>query len=95
MITFYRFPKEHWVHLRTTNVVESPFAAVRLRTDAAKRYRNTTNATVLIWRLLMVAESRFRRLKGHHLLPDVYMGTRYVDGIRIRDEKQVEERIAA
>lgn len=95
MVTFYRFPKEHWVHLRTTNVVESPFAAVRLRTNAAKRYRNTTNATVLIWKLLMVAQSRFRRLKGHHLLQDVYMGSRYVDGIRIRHEKESEERKAA
>lgn len=95
MVTFYRFPKEHWVHLRTTNVIESPFASVRLRTNAAKRYRNTTNATVLIWRLLLVAESRFRRLKGHHLLRDVYMGARYVDGIRIWDEKQHKDRRAA
>jgi putative transposase len=39
MVTFYRFPREHWEHLRTTNVVESPFTAVRLRTDAAKRYK--------------------------------------------------------
>ncbi|MER3431068.1 MAG: hypothetical protein C4324_08510 [Blastocatellia bacterium] len=31
MLTFYRYPKEHWVHIRTTNVVESPFAALRLR----------------------------------------------------------------
>ncbi len=95
MITFYRFPKEHWVHLRTSNVVESPFAAVRLRTNAAKRYRNTTNATVLIWKLLMVAQSRFRRLKGHHLLQDVYMGASYVDGIRICHEKESGERMAA
>lgn len=95
MITFYRFPKDHWVHLRTTNVIESPFASVRLRTNAAKRYRNTTNATVLIWRLLMVAESRFRRLKGHHLLHDVYMGAKYVDGIPVADVREHKERIAA
>lgn len=37
MITFYDFPKEHWKHLRTTNPIESPFAYLRLRTDAAKR----------------------------------------------------------
>ncbi len=46
-VTFYRFPKEHWKHLRTTNVVESPFAALRLRTDAAKRYRKVENATAI------------------------------------------------
>src|SRR5439155_74852 len=45
MVAFYEFPKEHWKHLRTTNVVESPVAAVRLRTDAAKRFKKTENAT--------------------------------------------------
>ena len=39
MVTFYQFPKEHWKHLRTTNVAESPFAALRLRTNAAKRFK--------------------------------------------------------
>jgi len=39
MITLYRFPNDHWRHLRTTNVVESPFSAVRLRTDATRRYK--------------------------------------------------------
>ena len=39
MVTFYRFPKDHWIQLRTTNVVESPFSALRLRTDAARRYK--------------------------------------------------------
>ena len=47
MVTFYDFPKAHWQHLRTTNVVESPFASVRLRTDAAKRYKKVANATAL------------------------------------------------
>ena len=39
MVSSYDFPKEHWQHLRTTNVVELPSAALRLRTDAAKRYK--------------------------------------------------------
>jgi len=39
MVTFYSFPNEHWVHIRTTNVIESPFSSVRLRTDAAKRFK--------------------------------------------------------
>ena len=64
MVTFYDFPKEHWKHLRTTNVVESPFASVRLRTNAAKRFKKVTSATALIWRTLLVAESRFRKLDG-------------------------------
>ena len=72
MLTFFDFPTEHWRHLRTTNVVESPFASVRLRTNAAKRYKKVAAASALIWRTLMVAEKRFRRLNAPHLLKDVY-----------------------
>ena len=73
MVTFYRFPKEHWRHLRTTNVVESPFAALRLRTDAAKRYKKVENATTLIWKMLMVAEQRFQRLNAPEKMMQVYL----------------------
>ena len=52
MVAFYDFPEDHWKHLRTTNVVESPFAAVRLRTTAAKRFKRVESATALIWKLL-------------------------------------------
>ena len=81
MITFYDFPKEHWEHIRTTNPVESPFAALRLRTDAAKRYKRVDRAIAVIWKMLMVAEQRFRRLKAHELMEDVYLGAQSVDGI--------------
>ena len=81
LVTFYQFPREHWPHLRTTNVVESPFVTVRLRTTAAKRFKKVENATALIWKILQVAESTFRRLKGAELLPAVYTGQRYRDGL--------------
>jgi putative transposase len=82
LVTFYQFPREHWPHLRTRNVVESPFATVRLRTTAAKRFKKVENATALIWKMLQVAESTFRRLKGAELLPAVYAGVQYVDGMQ-------------
>jgi putative transposase len=82
LITFYRFPREHWRHLRTTNVVESPFAAVRLRTTAAKRFKKVDSATAMIWKMLQVAEQTFRRLNAPELLPAVYAGAQYVDGIK-------------
>jgi transposase-like protein len=94
MVTFYSFPKEHWVHIRTTNVVESPFSSVRLRTDAAKRFKKVQNATAMIWKLLQVAEKNFRSLKGYWLLPDVYNGKKFINGER-KYEAQVLERIAA
>jgi transposase-like protein len=87
MVTFYRFPKEHWKHLRTTNVVESPFAALRLRTDAAKRYRKIENATAVIWKMLMMAEQRFRRLDGLEKLELVYLG---IDLHEIEEAKREE-----
>jgi len=55
MVAFYGFPKEHWKHIRTTNVVESPFSSVRLRTNAARRYKKVSYAMTLIWKVLMVA----------------------------------------
>lgn len=82
LVTLYPFPHEPWVHLRTTNLVESPFATVRLRTTAAKRFKKVENATALIWKLLQVAESAFRRLNGAQLLPAVYAGARYGDGVK-------------
>jgi transposase-like protein len=94
MITFYSFPEEHWIHIRTTNVVESPFGSVRLRTDAAKRFKKVQNATAMIWKLLQVAEKNFRTLKGYWLLSDVYKGKMFVDGVT-KHEAKVLERMAA
>jgi transposase-like protein len=88
MVAFYRFPKEHWKHLRTTNLIESPFAAVRLRTDAAKRFKKRENATAMMWRLLLVAERSFRKLYAAHLAVEVYRGVLYDDGVRIRKSNQ-------
>lgn len=81
MTTYYDFPKEHWKHIRTTNIVESPFAAVRLRTGAAKRFKKIENATALIWKMLLVVEQNFRKLNAPHLLADVHAGIEYHDGI--------------
>jgi putative transposase len=64
MVTFYHYPKEHRIHLRTTNPIESPFSRVRLRTDASRRYKKVENATALIWKTMMISESRFRRLNA-------------------------------
>ncbi len=71
LVTFYRFPQPHWQHLRTSNPVESPFGAARLRTDAAKRFKLVKNATAVIWKMLLVAEHAFRRVKHPELMPVV------------------------
>jgi transposase-like protein len=90
MVTFFRFPLGHWKHLRTTNVVESPFASVRLRTGAAKRFKRVEHATALIWKLLTVAEKRFRKLDAPHQLKDVFEGRRFEDGKPVSDHQRKE-----
>ena len=82
LVAHYAFPQEHWRHLRTTNIVESPFAAVRLRTSAAKRYKKVESATTLIWRILLVVEQHFRKLNAPDLCTAVYEGVVFHDGLR-------------
>jgi transposase-like protein len=82
MVTFYRFPKEHWRHLRTTNIVESPFSVVRLRTNASRRYKRVEGAKAIIWKVLRVAEQTWRKLNAPELLPLVASGVRFQDGVR-------------
>ena len=89
MVTFFSFPKEHWKHLRTTNPVESPFAGLRLRTDAAKRYKKVDNATAVIWKMLLLAEQRFRRLDAPERMKEVFLGVQFQDGIEVKVEDQV------
>ena len=89
MVTFYDYPREHWQHLRTTNPVESPFASLRLRTDAAKRYKRVDRAMAVIWKMLLVVEQRFRRLNAPELMKDVYNGEKYEDGVRIEAAEEV------
>ena len=70
-LTFYRFPEAHWPHLRTTNVIESPFASVRLRTNAAKRFKKTKSGVYLMHEVMKRLEPRWRRLKSAPLCATV------------------------
>ena len=81
MTAFFSLPKEHWQSLRTTNVVESPFQVVRLRTGAARRFKRVDNATAAIWKLLMIAECNFRTFNAKELLEEVARGCKFVNGL--------------
>jgi putative transposase len=91
LVAYYDYPKDHWKHLRTTNPVESPFASVRLRTTAAKRYKRVENATAMIWKLLLVAEQSFRKVNAPELMAKVASGATYVNGIRCWTELKGEK----
>jgi putative transposase len=71
LLSYYELPAEHWKHLRTTNVIESPFATVRLRTDAAKRFRSARSGTHLVFKILQSCEKRWSRISHPEKLKEV------------------------
>ena len=81
LLTFFDFPAEHWKHLRTTNVIESPFATVRLRERATRGAGSRTKGLLMAFKLLDMAQQRWRRLDGAHLLPLLRTGVKFVDGV--------------
>ena len=81
LLAFYDFPAEHWVHLRTTNPIESTFATVRLRTAKVRGCFSRETVLTMVFRLAQCAEKTWRRLNGSPLLADVVAGIRYIDGI--------------
>ncbi len=81
-VTFYRFPKEHWIHLRTSNPIESLFSGVRLRTDATKRMRTRETALYLVFKLVERLSENWRALNGgENLMTLVLEGCTFTDGI--------------
>jgi transposase-like protein len=66
-LTFYQFPAAHWCHLRTTNPIESPFAGVRLRSNAAKRFQKTKSGVYVVFEVMRRLEQKWRRLKSAQL----------------------------
>lgn len=79
-LTFYDFPQEHWVHLRTSNPIESIFAGVRLRTDVTKRLPNRENALYLIFKVIGRLSQHWRKITGANLCQLVLDGKRFADG---------------
>jgi len=69
--------------LRTSNVIESPFATVRLRQRVTKGAGSRTKALLMAYKLLDMAQGRWRRLDGAHLLPLVRAGIVFVDGAQL------------
>lgn len=85
LLTFYAFPAEHWVHLRTTNVIESVFATVRLRTEKTKGSGTRQACLTMVFKLMESASKNWRALNGSTLLPDVIRSVVFVDGEKQED----------
>jgi putative transposase len=82
LLTFYDFPAEHWIHLRTTNPIESTFATVRLRHRRTKGNGSRLACLTMVFKLMQSAQKRWRLLNGSNLLPDVIQGIQFIDGIQ-------------
>jgi putative transposase len=93
LLTCVDFPAEHWIHLRTTNPVESPFSTVRWRQRVTTGAGSRTQGLVMAYTRWVRAEARWRTRNAPHLLPLVQAQVTFVDGIQQRrnEEKGVEE----
>jgi putative transposase len=82
LLAFYDFPAEHWIHLRTTNPIESTFATVRLRHRKTKGNGTRKACLTMVYKLMESAAKRWRLLNGSDHLPDVIAGAQFIDGIK-------------
>ncbi len=99
LLTFYDFPAEHWIHIRTTNPIESSFATIRHRTTRTKNCVSRNTLLGLVFQLALTAEKSWRKLRGFNRLPDVVNGIRFQDGIAVApnpdDSKDEQQKDAA
>jgi transposase-like protein len=81
LLVFYDYPAQHWVHVRTTNPIESTFATVRLRTTKTKGSGCRSACLTMVFKLMESAAKKWRLLNGSPLLVKVIAGVRFVDGV--------------
>lgn len=92
LLAFYNFPAEHWVHIRTTNPIESTFATVRLRSKRSKNCGSRDTTLAMVFKLMESAEKRWRKFKGFGKLELVINNVQFKDGEMVKPE---EDRVAA
>ncbi len=80
LLAFYEFPAEHWIHLRTSNPIESTFSAVRARTNITKGAGSRQAGLSMCFKLLEAAEGRWRRVNAPELVALVRAGAKFVNG---------------
>ena len=88
LLTHFEYPAEHWVHLLSTNAIESTFATVRLRTKKTKGAGSGSAGLAMAYKLLEAAQDRWRAVNAPHLVALVRAGATFVDGIRVEREDQ-------
>lgn len=82
LLTFYAFPAEHWLHLRTSNPIESTLATIRLRHRRTKGSGTRRTSLAMMFKLGQSAKKRWRRLNGHQQITHLLAGKTFKDGIQ-------------
>ena len=86
LLAFYDFPAEHWIHIRTTNPIESTFATVRLRTKKARNCGSRDTTLAMVYKLMESAQKRWNKIKGFGLLTLVVNNVEFKDGVQVTDQ---------
>jgi transposase-like protein len=89
LFAFYDFPAEHWIHLRSTNPIESTFATVRLRTEKTKGCGTRLATLTMVFKLVYETRKTWKKIKGYRLIPKVLQGVTYVNGELPEEGEQV------
>jgi transposase-like protein len=95
LLAFYDFPAEHWIHLKTTNPIESTFATVRLRTKVTKGPGSRAAGLAMAFKLIEAAESRWRSVNAPHLVALVRAGATFEKGVLIERSTTKDQEAAA
>ncbi|MBY8883186.1 IS256 family transposase [Actinacidiphila acidipaludis] len=86
LLAFYDFPAEHWIHLRTTNPIESTFSTVKLRTKVTRGAGSPAAALAMVFKLIESAQARWRAVTGAHLVALVRAGATFENGVLVERE---------
>ncbi len=95
LLAFFAFPAEHWVHLKTSNPIESTFATVRLRTKVTKGPGSRAAGLAMVFKLIEAASERWRYVNGPHLVALVRAGAKFEKGVLIERPAEAETKVAA
>ncbi len=86
LLAFYDFPADHWMHIRTTNPIESTFATVRLRAKKSRNCGSRETTLTMVYKLMETAQKNWRKIKGFKLLTLVVNNVQFKDGVQVKEE---------
>src|ERR1019366_2585322 len=95
LLAFFDFPAEHWVHLKTTNPIESTFATVRLRTKVTKGPGSRAAGLAMAYKLIESAQTRWRAVNAPELVALVRAGAKFEKGVIVERSEEHHTEVAA